>query len=173
MKTYRALGIGNAVVDVIAQTEDNFLAEMGIDKGIMQLVDQERSDLLSSKMGAATTTPGGSVANTISGRGEVIDEHGRRVLLVIERQAHPQPELRVVLEQGVRPRRPAAIRRLRPWGGGQVAAVDAGAAGGVGDHHPIAEHLGDQLDVRRLAAAGAGSGELEQWLGGLRALDGV
>ncbi len=56
--------------------------------------------------------------------------------------------------------RPSA--RLAVRGGGQVAAVDGGTAGGVGDQHPVAEHLGGQLDVGGLAAAGAGAGELEQ-----------
>jgi len=71
MKTYKVVGIGNAVVDVISNAEDSFLADMGIEKGIMQLVDQDRSDALSAKMTGATTTPGGSVANTISGIGSL------------------------------------------------------------------------------------------------------
>ncbi len=46
----------------------------------------------------------------------------------------------------------------------QVAAVDRRAAGRVGDQHPVAEELGHQLHVGRLAAAGTGAGELEQRL---------
>ncbi len=42
--------------------------------------------------------------------------------------------------------------------------MDGGAAGGVGQIHLVAEELGDQLDIRGLAAAGAGAGELEQGL---------
>jgi hypothetical protein len=53
---------------------------------------------------------------------------------------------------------------FRPGGGGQVAAVDGGAAGGVGDHGAVAEQLAEQLDVGRFAAAGAGAGELKQRL---------
>ena len=37
-------------------------------------------------------------------------------------------------------------------------------AGGVGHHHLLAEELGDALEVRGLAAAGAGAAELEQRL---------
>ena len=61
-------------------------------------------------------------------------------------------------------------RRPRPscvaavGSGGQVAAVDGGAAGGVGDERAVAEQLRHQLDVRGFAAAGAGAGELEQRL---------
>ena len=42
MKKYQVVGIGNAVVDVITQSTDTFLAEMGIAKGIMQLVETQR-----------------------------------------------------------------------------------------------------------------------------------
>ncbi|MEM8776518.1 MAG: adenosine kinase, partial [Pseudomonadota bacterium] len=40
MTKYQVVGIGNAVVDVISQCDDAFLTEMGIEKGIMQLIDQ-------------------------------------------------------------------------------------------------------------------------------------
>ena len=49
-----------------------------------------------------------------------------------------------------------------PRGGGQVAAVDRRAPRGVGHHGPVAEQLGEQAQVRRLAAPRAGTGELEQ-----------
>ena len=39
-KAYQVVGIGNAVSDVIAISSDEFLAENGVEKGIMQLVDQ-------------------------------------------------------------------------------------------------------------------------------------
>ena len=48
--------------------------------------------------------------------------------------------------------------------GRQVAAVDRRAAGGVGDQHAVAEELRGEADVRGLAAADAGAGELEQRL---------
>lgn len=69
MKTYHLVGIGNAVVDVIAQADDAFLAEMGIEKGIMQLVERDRAEDLYSRMEAGVQMPGGSVANTIAGAG--------------------------------------------------------------------------------------------------------
>ena len=87
-------------------------------------------------------------------------------------QAQPEAELGVVLEQRVRPGRPAACRVLRPRRGRQVAAVDRGAAGGVGDGRPLPEQLGQQLEVGRLATAGAGAGELEERLEELGAADG-
>ncbi|KIC11511.1 adenosine kinase [Leisingera sp. ANG-M1] len=68
-KTYQLVGIGNAVVDVIAQCEDSFLAEQGIEKGIMQLIERDRCEELYAAMGNRVLTPGGSVANTIAGAG--------------------------------------------------------------------------------------------------------
>ena len=70
-KSYQVVGIGNAVSDVITTTSDIFLAENGVEKGIMQLVDQPRAEVLFSAMGSRIETPGGSVANTISGLGSL------------------------------------------------------------------------------------------------------
>ena len=69
MKTYQLVGIGNAVVDVITQSDDSFLGQMGIDKGIMQLIERERAQALYTAMQTRVQTPGGSVANTIAGAG--------------------------------------------------------------------------------------------------------
>lgn len=69
MKTYQLVGIGNAVVDVISQCDDNFLEHMGIEKGIMQLIERERGEVLYAAMQERVQTPGGSVANTIAGAG--------------------------------------------------------------------------------------------------------
>ncbi len=60
-------GIGNAIVDVIANADDAFLAENGIEKGSMQLVDADRAEELYGKMGQAIEVSGGSGANTIAG----------------------------------------------------------------------------------------------------------
>ncbi len=68
-KTYQVLGIANAVSDVISQCSDTFLDHMGIEKGIMQLVEKERAEILYGAMDDRTETPGGSVANTLAGLG--------------------------------------------------------------------------------------------------------
>ena len=70
-KTYQVVGIGNAVVDVITRAEDTFLDHMGIEKGIMQLVERERAEVLFGSMNDRTEAPGGSVANTIAGLGNL------------------------------------------------------------------------------------------------------
>ena len=69
MTKYQAVGIGNAVVDVISQSDDTFLSRMGIEKGIMQLIEMERAEFLYENMTDRTQMAGGSVANTIAGLG--------------------------------------------------------------------------------------------------------
>lgn len=71
MKTYKVVGIGNAVVDVITQSDDSFLANMGIEKGIMQLIEKDRAELLYGSMSDRTQAAGGSVANSIAGIGSL------------------------------------------------------------------------------------------------------
>ena len=68
-KKYDVVGMGNAVSDVISQASDTFLEHMGIEKGIMQLIEQERAQILYGAMENRTEMPGGSVANTIAGLG--------------------------------------------------------------------------------------------------------
>ena len=65
-KIYDLIGIGNAVVDVISHGTDDFLDHMGIEKGIMQLIERDRAEILYGAMSDRLQTPGGSVANTIA-----------------------------------------------------------------------------------------------------------
>ena len=69
MTKYEIVGIGNAVVDVISHADDSFLDHMGIEKGIMQLVERDRAEVLFGAMEDRLQTPGGSVANTVAGVG--------------------------------------------------------------------------------------------------------
>ncbi len=71
MKRYQVVGIGNAIVDVFAQADDSFLELMGIEKSIMQLVERERGELLYAAMQNRVQAPGGSVANTLAGLGNL------------------------------------------------------------------------------------------------------
>jgi sugar/nucleoside kinase (ribokinase family) len=64
---YDVLGIGNAIVDLIAVSADDFLAAEGIQKGGMTLIDEPRAEHLYSRMGHATITSGGSAGNTMAG----------------------------------------------------------------------------------------------------------
>ena len=91
-------------------------------------------------------------------------------LLPVQAQAQAEAELGVVLEERIGPGGPAAVAVARVGRGRQVAAVDGGAARGVGDDRAVAEELGEQLDVGRLAAAGAGAGEFEERIEELGAL---
>ncbi|MDM7459819.1 MAG: adenosine kinase [Paracoccus sp. (in: a-proteobacteria)] len=71
------IGIGNAVMDIIAPAEEARLAELGVTKGIMQLVERDRAEFLmaaqvddhSAQPAKARMIAGGSVANTLAGIG--------------------------------------------------------------------------------------------------------
>jgi sugar/nucleoside kinase (ribokinase family) len=64
---YDVLGIGNAIVDVIARAEDDFLVAQGMHKGAMALIDEARAQAIYAAMGPAVESSGGSAANTIVG----------------------------------------------------------------------------------------------------------
>jgi sugar/nucleoside kinase (ribokinase family) len=64
---YDVLGIGNAIVDVIARAEDDFLVAQGMHKGTMALIDEIRAQSIYAAMGPAVESSGGSAANTIVG----------------------------------------------------------------------------------------------------------
>lgn len=67
MKPYQVVGIGNAMVDVLANSSDAELKKLGVEKGIMQLIGTERAVELYGHMGPAREVSGGSAANTIAG----------------------------------------------------------------------------------------------------------
>ena len=64
---YHVLGIGNALVDVIAHAEEDFLLTHGMRKGGMALIDEARAEALYEQMGPGTEISGGSAANTLVG----------------------------------------------------------------------------------------------------------
>ena len=59
--------IGNAIVDIIARTDDAFLKANSLDKGVMRLTSPEEADRLYAGMGPAVEISGGSGANTAHG----------------------------------------------------------------------------------------------------------
>ena len=64
---YDVLGLGNAIVDVIAQADDAFLIANALHKGSMRLIDEPEAERLYAAMGPATIVSGGSVANSVVG----------------------------------------------------------------------------------------------------------
>ena len=83
--TFDVLTVGNAIVDIIATTEDDFLVNEEIIKGAMNLIDAQRAEHLYSVMGPAIEASGGSAGNTAAGIasmggsaayfGKVCDDH--------------------------------------------------------------------------------------------------
>ncbi len=79
------VGIGNAIVDVLSHSDEEYLDRNGLVKGSMTLVDAERSEAIYQGMGRAVEVSGGSAANTMAGAaalgarvayvGKVHDDH--------------------------------------------------------------------------------------------------
>ncbi len=61
------VGIGNAIVDVLAQADEAFLEAQGLPKGAMTLIDGGRAEALYAAMGPAVEVSGGSAGNTMAG----------------------------------------------------------------------------------------------------------
>ena len=64
---YDVVGIGNALVDVIAHADNAFLDEHGLVKGAMTLIETDRASELYRALGSAVEMSGGSAANTMCG----------------------------------------------------------------------------------------------------------
>src|SRR6516162_1068122 len=58
------LGIGNAIVDVVARTDEAFLSRHDMRKGSMTLIDADAADALYAAMPPGQESSGGSAANT-------------------------------------------------------------------------------------------------------------
>jgi len=65
--TYDVLGVGNAIVDILAQADEAFLDKHGMAKGGMTLVDEDQAHAIYAAMGAGVEASGGSAGNTIAG----------------------------------------------------------------------------------------------------------
>ncbi|MBL8547241.1 MAG: adenosine kinase [Hyphomonadaceae bacterium] len=65
--TYDVVAVGNAIIDVLKPVSDAFLAEEGITKGAMTLIDEARAEHLTSRLTDPVVAAGGSAANTVTG----------------------------------------------------------------------------------------------------------
>lgn len=65
--TTDVIAIGNAIVDVMAPCDDALIAQLGLVRGGMTLVDETRAHALYEAMGPAREISGGSAANTLAG----------------------------------------------------------------------------------------------------------
>jgi sugar/nucleoside kinase (ribokinase family) len=64
---FDVVGLGNAIVDVLARSEDDDLVREGLQKGTMALIDEGRAETLYAGLGPTVLMSGGSAANTING----------------------------------------------------------------------------------------------------------
>jgi sugar/nucleoside kinase (ribokinase family) len=111
------VAIGNAIVDVIAQADDAFIASEGLSKGAMQLLfTTEEAEALYAKMGPGIEASGGSAANTVAGIaalggkagfiGQVADDQLGKVF------RHDITSLGVAFDTPAKPGNPATARCL-------------------------------------------------------------
>ena len=66
-KTYKVIGIGNAIVDVIANVDDQFISQNNLNKGSMKLVSKDEAKKLYQSIKVLDQISGGSAANTVAG----------------------------------------------------------------------------------------------------------
>ena len=66
-KSYDVVGIGNAIVDVLVQADDDLIDNFELTKGTMTLVDEAQAERLYASVGTGLETSGGSAANTLAG----------------------------------------------------------------------------------------------------------
>jgi len=64
---FDVVGVGNAIVDVIAQADNALIERLKLSKGAMTLIESDEADRLYSEMGSCIETSGGSAANTLAG----------------------------------------------------------------------------------------------------------
>src|SRR5680860_876059 len=64
---FDVVGIGNALVDVLSQEDDDFIGRLDMTKGSMTLIDTDRAEEIYGAMSGTTEASGGSAANTLSG----------------------------------------------------------------------------------------------------------
>ncbi|MGB1539480.1 MAG: adenosine kinase [Rickettsiales bacterium] len=64
---YDVVAIGNAIVDVLSMCDDALIEKLGLRKGTMILIDEDRAEELYELMGPATECSGGAAANTLAG----------------------------------------------------------------------------------------------------------
>ncbi len=75
-KDFDVVGIGNAIVDILVQTEDSFLKTHALTKGSMRLLNEEQAKNLYESIGPALETSGGSAANTLAGLAQLGTKSG-------------------------------------------------------------------------------------------------
>ncbi|MCL4417893.1 MAG: adenosine kinase [Actinobacteria bacterium] len=66
-KKYSVTGIGNAIIDIVANVEDNFIKNHNLDKGSMKIITENEAHLLNEQISAVKMISGGSAANTVAG----------------------------------------------------------------------------------------------------------
>ncbi|MCC5951638.1 MAG: adenosine kinase [Acidimicrobiia bacterium] len=148
--SFDVLAIGNAIVDVLAQVDDAFLADHDLTKGAMALIDDDRAHALYADMGPAIEVSGGSAANTVAGLASL----GARVSFIGKVAAD---QLGEVFAHDLRA---AGVDYEPPSSGGELATarsfvlVTPDAQRTLNTYLGISAHLSpDDVDLDRVRAA--------------------
>ena len=67
MQQFDLLGIGNSVVDVLYEVDEEFITNNKLKKGVMTIIDEEKAENFYSKLKQGIEVAGGSVANSTVG----------------------------------------------------------------------------------------------------------
>jgi sugar/nucleoside kinase (ribokinase family) len=127
------VAIGNAIVDVLARADDDFLDRHGMVKGSMQLIDEDLAHRIYADMGPAVETSGGAAANTSAG----LASFGRRVAF-IGRVA--DDELGEVFAHDIRAAG-VEFTASNSWSSGSPSSGSSSSGSGVGDARTTARCL--------------------------------
>ena len=174
--------VESAVADIICPTVtteyplaagwDEVLVVEELLAGLALALGKQRDDLVSDLAGYCCILPVVEplLAESLDVIGSLLaseslgHEVGDGLACTVGTDLHSKTEFCVVLEEGVLPCRSVSLCIGAVRGSREGSSVDRGATGSVRNHHPVSEELGDVLDVWGLAAAGAGTAELEERL---------
>ena len=67
MQQFDLLGIGNSVVDVLYEVDEEFITNNKLKKGVMTIINEEKAEKFYSKLKQGIEVAGGSVANSTVG----------------------------------------------------------------------------------------------------------
>ena len=153
------VGLGNAIIDVIAPCDDDFLATHGLRKGMMRLIDEATAEKLYGAMGQTTIVSGGSAANTVIGAAKL----GCRAAFIGKVKADPLGEIFAHDIRAANVSFSAAPAATGPASGRCLILVTPDGQRTMNTYLGACQYLGED-DVDDALIAGAGICYLEGYL---------
>ena len=151
-RRFHVVGIGNAMVDILAHVEERTLVESGVRRGIMQLIDMERAAALYARIDPTHEVSGGSAANTIVGLARL----GDRTAYVgkVKDDAFGAKFARDLRAHGVVYETPLAAADTQDKTGRCIVLVTPDGERSMNTYLGVTEHLTpDDVDTAQIAAS--------------------